>query len=72
MGQHPDRFGDHMHCDIGDIMLLICHETSSDHMFKGLCELMNGSSPLQVTVAMFGGHWVSANGDIKCLICLVN
>ena len=41
---HPDKRGDHRHCDYGD-MFLICHMTLSDHMFKGLCEFMGGSSP---------------------------
>ena len=27
------------HCDGGDIMFLVCHVTSREHMFKELCEL---------------------------------
>ena len=46
---------------------MICHVTSREHMFKGLCEIMGGIESLHLLV--FGGHWFSANGDIKYLIC---
>ena len=39
----PDTPCDHTHCDSGDIMFLICHMTSRERMFKGLCEFMDGS-----------------------------
>ena len=32
---HPDKFGDHRYWNSGDIMVLICHVTSRDHMFIG-------------------------------------
>ena len=56
-------FGDHRHCASEDKMLLICHLTSCDHTFKGLCEFISGSNDL----AMFGGHWSSTGGVIKYL-----
>ena len=31
---------DYKHCDSEYILLLICHVTSFEHMFKGLCEFM--------------------------------
>lgn len=40
---------DHEHCDTGD-MLLICHLTYREHMFKGLCAMSH-------SLAKFGGHW---------------
>ena len=33
---------DHKHCDGGDITFLICHITSREHVFKGLCEFIGG------------------------------
>ena len=45
-------------------MLLICHMTSLEHMFKGLYEFIHH-------FAMFGGHWSSASGGMKYLICHV-
>ena len=39
---HPDKFGDHGHCESGD-MFLICYVTSSDQIFEGLCYFMGGS-----------------------------
>ena len=36
---HSDKFGDHRHGDSGG-MFLICHVISHDHMFKGLCEII--------------------------------
>ena len=65
---HPDKFGDHVHCESGD-MFLICHVTSPDHTFKGLhitlwVKAFHGKlPPYQV-----GGYWLRASGDIKCLI----
>ena len=41
--QKPDKSGDHRHCDSGE-MFIICHVTSNDFMFKGLCEFICGNS----------------------------
>ena len=41
---HTDKSCDHNHCNSGDIMFLICHVTSREHMFKGLYEFM-GEAP---------------------------
>ena len=40
---HLDKFGDHRHYDSEDIMVLIFHLTSRDHMLKGLYEFISGS-----------------------------
>ena len=39
----PDKFCDHKYYDNGDLMFLICHVTSSEHMFKVLYEFTGGS-----------------------------
>ena len=40
--------------------------TSHEHMFKGLREIIGGIESLHLLVV--GGHWFSANGDIKYLM----
>ena len=52
-------------------MLLICYVASCEHMFQGLRVFMGGSPSPSHHLAMFGGHWSSASGDIKYLICHV-
>ena len=32
----PAKSGDYRHCDTGDLMFLICHMTSNNHLFRGL------------------------------------
>ena len=39
----PDKFCDHKYYDNEDLMFLICHVTSSEHMFKVLYEFTGGS-----------------------------
>ena len=69
---YANKSCDHKHYDCGDIMFLICHVTSSKHMFKGLCEFMGRSPSLKVTIfSMLDGHWSSASGVIKYLTCQV-
>ena len=46
---YPDRSCDHTHCDAGHLFL-ICHVTSREHIFKGLCEFVDGSPSQQVTI----------------------
>ena len=41
---YADKSCDHKHRDGDDIKFLICHVTSRDYMFKGLCEFMGESS----------------------------
>ena len=43
VSHHPNKFGDHRHCGNGDLMFLICHMTSRDHMLKGLYGFIGGS-----------------------------
>ena len=38
-------------------------------MFKRLCEFVGGTLTVNCHLATFGGHWSSASGDIKYLIC---
>ena len=37
---HPASFGGHRYCGSGDKMFLIYHVALSDHVFKGLCDLI--------------------------------
>ena len=47
MGQsslhHPNESCDHKFCDSRDIILLVCHVTCHEQMFKGLFEFIGGS-----------------------------
>ena len=40
---YADNFCDHKHCDGGDMIFLICHLTTHEQMFKGLCKFMGGN-----------------------------
>ena len=43
---HPDKFGDHKHCDSGDIMFLICYVTTCLKVYVNLwVEANHGRSP---------------------------
>ena len=46
---HPDKSCGHKHCD----NVLIYHVTSREHMFKELCEFMNGSHSRSVITLPF-------------------
>ena len=35
VGYHPVKFRGHRHSDNGDIVVLVCHVISQDHMIKG-------------------------------------
>ena len=39
---HLGKSCEHRHYDSGDIVFLICHVTSCEHMCKGLCDFMGG------------------------------
>ena len=67
---HPDKSCDYKHWYGENIVLLICHLSSREHMFKWLRECMDGSSSLLVTtLPCFLGS--SANRDIEYFICQV-
>ena len=58
---HPDKFGDHGHCESGYIFFT-CHLTSPDNMFKGLyvnlwVEAFLGKS----RSGQVGGYWYCAS-----------
>ena len=63
--QKSDKFGDHRYCESGDVFL-ICHVTSTDHVFKWLYVTLcmeaihDMSQPCQID-----GYWSCATGDIK-------
>ena len=39
----PAKFGGHGHCGSGDIMVLVCHEISRDHVIKESSDFIGGS-----------------------------
>ena len=41
---HPAKFGGHRHYGNGDIVVLVCHITSQDHVIKASCDFM-GKGP---------------------------
>ena len=47
---YADKSCDRKHSDGRAIMFLIFHVTFREHMSKGLCEFMGGSSPRWVTI----------------------
>ena len=64
---HPYKFGNHRHCDSGE-MLLIYHVNACLYGYVNLLkDVPYSKSPL----VMFGVHWLSASRDIKYLICHV-
>ena len=65
----PARFGSHRNCGSGDIILLVCHVISQDHMIKGSCVLIC-RSPLR-KVIKFGGYKHCGDGDFMFFICHV-
>ena len=52
-------------------MFLICHVTSRDHIFKGLCYFMGGAFHGKSPPCHVGSYWSCASGDIRYLICHV-
>ena len=46
---YGDKSCDHKYCS-GEDMFLVCHVTSREHMFKGLCEFMGWSPSRWVTI----------------------
>ena len=40
---HLEKFGDHKHHDMGDLLVLICYLASSNHVLKGSCDILGGS-----------------------------
>ena len=53
----PAKFGDHRHSDSGDIMVLICHIISQDHLIKGSWDFTGWSpSRLSYQSAKLGDH----------------
>ena len=35
---HPAKFGSYSHSESGDIILLVCHANSQDHIIEGSCD----------------------------------
>ena len=52
VSQHLAQFGVHGSSAGGDIMHLVCHVTSHDHLIKGSCRFIGGSSLQYVTTVV--------------------
>ena len=70
MHLHPTTFGVNRYCVSGDIMGLLCHVISQDHLSKGLRNFTNQSSPFYVTTKL-GGREHFGSTNIILLVCLV-
>ena len=53
------KFGGHSHCCSGDIMILVCHVISQDHLIEYCC------------LVKFDGHWYFGSEYIMVLVCNV-
>ena len=43
VGYYLAKFGDHRHSDGGDIVVLVSHMISEDHVIKGSCDIIGRS-----------------------------
>ena len=70
--QQLATFGGQRHCDSGDIMILVCHVISQDHVIKGSYDFF-WQEPIKVRYppAKIDGHRHSDSGDIVVLVCHV-
>ena len=50
VSHHPTKFVGHRHCDSGDIMVLVSHVISQDHVTKWLCDVIGMSQTRQITM----------------------
>ena len=48
LSPHCAKFDDYRPCGNGDVTFLFCLVTSRDHMIKGTCDFLNGSSSTKV------------------------
>ena len=53
ISHHLGKSCRHRHYDKGDIMFLICHVVSNEHMLKGLHEFLCGGPSQRVTTFPF-------------------
>ena len=50
VSQHPPKLGGHTHCGCEDIMVLVGHVISQDHVIKGTCDFTGRRLSRQVTI----------------------
>ena len=53
---HPAKFLGHSHYGSGDVMVLICHVITQDHVITGSCDFGKESFKASHQLAKFGGH----------------
>lgn len=49
---HPTNIGDHGHSGSGDIMFLVYHVISQEHVIKGSCDFMNEVPHSKITLVL--------------------
>ena len=64
--QHPAKFDGHRRCDNVEIMLLLCHITSRDHVFQEPCDFKGGSFSFYVTTLIRLVTKVIVVAEITC------
>ena len=47
---HPVKFSDCSHSNSDDVLVLVCHVISQDHVIKGSCDFMERSSWSELTI----------------------
>ena len=47
---YPTKFSCHRHCDSGDIIVLVCHVISKNHVIKRLGDFLDRRPSKQVTI----------------------
>ena len=66
----PGKFDGHKLCRSGDIIVLVCHVISQDHMMKQACNT-TGKSPLRQVTILQNLAAIFASGVIMILVCHV-
>ena len=71
---HHAKCGGHRYFSSRDVMVLVCHVISKNHLIKVSCDFMDGSASrlmLSHHPAKFGGHRHCGSGDKMFLVAEV-
>ena len=71
VSHYPAKFCGHRRIGIGDIMVLVCHVISNDHVIRGSSNFMGRSLSRKVSVKS-RDHRHCGSGDIPILVCCVS
>ena len=66
---YPTKFSCHRYCDSGDIINLVCHVISQNHVIKRLCGFLDRRPSIKVSYhpAKFGGLRHYGSKDLMVL-----